>query len=149
MNDDPDGLRLHDNPSIETQLALVVQALNRVTRGQVEDRNVLRELRDQVRTQNGNVAHLMESQHHISTRQDLHDEHHGKGDIHIAERLTGLDVADHIYGHEGRIKALETPVHDHAVRRKQDRERAALVMAGAAAVPVLYGAYEALKAVFG
>lgn len=130
-------------------MALVVQALNRLSKGQVEDRSVLRELRDQVRTQNGNVAHLLESQQHISVRQDMHDEHHGRGDIHIAERLTGLDVADHLHGHEGRISALETPVHDDAVRRKQDRERVGLVLAGAAAVPVLYAAYEVIKAAFG
>ena len=149
MNDEDAILRLHDNPSIETQLALVVQALNRVTRGQAEDRNVLRELRDQVRTQNGNVAHLMEAQQHISVRQDMHDEHHGKGDIHIAERLTGLDVADHISGHEGRIAALEAPAHDASVRRKQLSEQIALVLAGAAAVPVLYGAYTVIAGLFG
>src|SRR6185436_10323752 len=131
----------------ETQLALVVQALNRLTRAQNEDRQVLIQVRDQVRTQNGNVAHLLEAQQHISVRQDIHDEHHGRGDIHIAERLTGLDVADHIYGHEGRLKALETPAHDADVRRKQLASEVALVMAGAAAVPLFYGAYVAVVAI--
>lgn len=149
MSDEPEALRLHDNPSLETQLALVVQALNRLTRAQNEDRQVMIQLRDQVLTQNGNVAHLLESQQHISVRQDIHDEHHGKGDIHIAERLTGLDVADHIKGHEHRILALETPAHDADVRRKQLASQVALVLAGAGGVGVLYGAYVALMAVFG
>lgn len=149
MNDEPEALRLHDNPSVETQLALVVQALNRLTRAQIEDRNVLRELRDQVRTQNGNVAHLLESQQHISVRQDMHDEHHGSGDVHIALRLTGLDVADKITGHEGRLTVLESPVHDKEVRRKYDRERVALVLGGATAVGVLYAAYTVLLELFG
>jgi hypothetical protein len=79
----------------------------------------------------------------------IHDEHHGKGDIHIAERLTGLDVADHLHGHEGRLTALETPAHDAQVRRTQLAQQIALVMAGAAAVPVLYGAYVVIAGLFG
>ncbi len=80
MNDEPESIRLQDNPSIETQLALIVQALNRLTRSQVEDRGVLRELRDQVRTQNGNVTHIQDW-------QNIHNDHHGRDDMNIARRI--------------------------------------------------------------
>ncbi len=81
MNDErPEAIRLQDNPSIETQLALIVQAVNRMARNQIEHDYVLRELRDQVRTQNGNVAHIM-------GWQDIHNDHHGRDDMNIARRI--------------------------------------------------------------
>lgn len=78
---------LSDNPSLETQVALVVQALDTYMES---DRNwkqatgaTLRSLDEKVGIQNGNVAAL-------TTRANRHDEWHGSNDERLATRVSTL-----------------------------------------------------------
>lgn len=78
---------LADNPSLETQVALVVQALDTFME---HDREWKREtgetlgsLDKKVGIQNGNVARLTE-------RANRHDEWHGASDVKLATRVGTL-----------------------------------------------------------
>lgn len=79
--------QLSDNPSLETQVALVVQALDTYMAHdhQWKERTttLLDDLVKQVRTQNGNVARL-------TSRGDDHDRWHGSSDEKIATRVGKL-----------------------------------------------------------
>jgi hypothetical protein len=137
-------LPLSDNPSLETQVALIVQALGNfmeVTRGSLE------RIERKVDITNGSVAG-------VTQRMNLHDLHHGPSDMHIAELLeayrTALTVAeDKITEHAAQLSELVGEDHDAKVRRQLVGAALALFLGGAAAVPVVYSAVLIIRSLLG
>lgn len=77
MNDRP---LLHDNPSMETQLALVIQRLSDYITND-------REWKQRMETKVDTALHLRSDVERALRWQELHDAHHGTDDDGIARRI--------------------------------------------------------------
>lgn len=126
MNDP--RLFLSDNPSVETQIALIVKTLGDVFRS-------LDRIEKKVDQVNGSVAGVTE-------RQNDHDVHHGPRDANITERLLNHD--ERLINQAATIAALTTQQHDERVIKSVHQDQwkllAGAVGLGAAIATILNAA---------
>jgi hypothetical protein len=137
-------LRLGDNPSIDVEIALLVQAFN--TYMETTNKALMR-IESKVDLTNGSVAK-------VTARQDMHDRHHGPADSALAGRLearvAALNEAEaEIKRQAALIADLASAEHDAGVRHKERMRLLGVFVGGVTLVPAFYAAFLVLQEMFG